>query len=268
MRHKVILILIDGLAWDTAQHGMGYLQALCEAGFASRHRLASALPSLSRPLYECILTGTTPVASGIVHNGVNRLSEQTSLFHLARNAGLVTAAAAYHWISELYNRSPYDACRDRFTDDASLPIQHGVFYHRDDYPDDHLFIDAEALRRRHDPDLLFIHPMNVDDAGHRHGFDSAEYRNAARRSDNLLAHYLPGWLAAGYQILVTSDHGMNRDGTHGGDLPEERLVPLFLIGKAFNHAACETPAQTALCGVAADLLGIAHDKPHHPELIA
>ncbi|WP_239688901.1 purine-cytosine permease family protein, partial [Aquitalea magnusonii] len=31
--------------------------------------------------------------------------------------------------SELYNRAPYDAVRDRLTDDASLPIQHGLFYH-------------------------------------------------------------------------------------------------------------------------------------------
>jgi predicted AlkP superfamily pyrophosphatase or phosphodiesterase len=234
----------------------------------SRYRLASALPSLSRPLYECILTGSTPVESGIVHNGVNRLSNRQSLFHLARDAGLVTAAAAYHWISELYNRSPYDARRDRFTHDAQLPIAHGVFYHADDYPDEHLLLDAEALRRAHAPDFLFIHPMNVDDAGHRHGLDSAEYRNAARRIDTLLSGFLPDWMDAGYQILITSDHGMNRDGSHGGNLTEEREVPLYLLGEAFNHQGTESPRQTALCGLIADLLDLAHDKPRHPELIA
>jgi hypothetical protein len=48
-----------------------------------------------------------PIDSGIVHNNVSRLSNQRSIFHYARDAGLKTAAAAYHWVSELYNRSPF-----------------------------------------------------------------------------------------------------------------------------------------------------------------
>ncbi|BEV73531.1 MULTISPECIES: alkaline phosphatase family protein [unclassified Paludibacterium] len=268
MRQKVILVLIDGLAWQVASHGMGYLLGLCEARQATMYRLCSALPSLSRPLYECILTGSTPVQSGIVHNGIQRLSNQQSIFHLARDAGLVTAAAAYHWISELYNRTPYLARRDRHTQDAGLPIQYGMFYHSDDYPDEHLLLDAEALRCRHDPDFLLIHPMNVDDAGHRFGLDSAQYRNAARCFDQLLSDLLPAWLAEGYQILVTSDHGMNNDHTHGGNLPEERDVPLFVLGRAFSHRPDVSVTQTALCGIAADLLGLSHTKPHCPELLA
>ena len=267
MRNKVILVVIDGLAWQVAHDCMGYLQGLNEAGRASLYRLECALPSLSRPLYECILTGNPPVDSGIVSNDINRLSSGTSVFHLARAAGLVTAAAAYHWVSELYNRSPYLAVRDRFTDDAALPIQHGVFYHCDDYPDDHLLLDAEALRRRHDPDFLLVHPMNVDDAGHRHGFDSAQYRNAARRFDRALSGFLPAWLQQGYQVLVTSDHGMNRDGTHGGVLPEERQVPLFVMGDGFSHRPDLDVSQVALCGICADLLGLTHDKPRLPELL-
>ncbi|MDN0083308.1 alkaline phosphatase family protein [Crenobacter sp. SG2305] len=268
MHSKVILVVIDGLAWQVAHDGMGYLQGLREAGLASLYRLECALPSLSRPLYECILTGVPPVESGIVHNDVVRLTSQESIFSLARASGRKTAAAAYHWVSELYNRAPYDAVRDRFTDDATLPIQHGVFYHCDDYPDDHLLVDAESLRRRHAPDFLLIHPMNVDDAGHRYGLDSAQYRNAGRRFDKLLSTYLPHWLAEGYQVLVTSDHGMNNDRTHGGLLPEERQVPLFLLGNRFSHRPEAPVRQTELCGIAADLLGLSHNKPRNPELLA
>ncbi|TDR81488.1 alkaline phosphatase family protein [Paludibacterium purpuratum] len=268
MRKKVILVLIDGLAWQVARDSLGYLLGLCEAQRATGYSLRAALPSLSRPLYECILTGVAPVDSGIVHNDVNRLSNQQSLFHLARSAGLTTAAAAYHWFSELYNRSPYLASRDRLTDDPALPIQHGMFYHRDDYPDDHLLLDAEMLRQRHDPDFLLIHPMNVDDTGHRHGLDSAAYRNAARRIDTLLSAFLPTWREQGYQILITSDHGMNADHTHGGSLPEEREVPLFVLGDGFSHRPGLAIAQTALCGSMAQLLGLDHDKPYCLELLA
>ncbi|GAB3450068.1 alkaline phosphatase family protein [Insolitispirillum peregrinum] len=267
MPHKVIFVLIDGLAWQVAHDCMGHLQGLCEAGRASLYRLTSALPSLSRPLYECLLTGIPPVDSGVVHNQITRLSTRTSLFHLARAAGLTTAAASYHWISELYNRSPYLAVRDRFTDDPALPIQHGIFYHADSYPDDHLLLDGEYLRQRHDPDLLLIHSMNVDDAGHHAGYDSPQYRNAARRMDIFLSDHLPGWLDAGYQVIVTSDHGMNNDRSHGGILAEERQVPLFTLGSAFSHAPEVAVRQIELCGLAADLLGLSHDKPRNQELI-
>ncbi|MCG8427509.1 MAG: alkaline phosphatase family protein, partial [Chromatiales bacterium] len=184
------------------------------------------------------------------------------VFSLAREAGLTTAAAAYHWISELYNRTPYDPVRDRHTSDMSLTIQHGCFYHADHYPDDHLFIDAEYLRLRHDPDFLLIHPMNIDDAGHRDGGDSARYRNTVRSTDMALSEYLPAWISAGYQVLITADHGMNSDRSHGGTLPEEREVPLYLVGERFSHKPECAPRQTDICGVICELLGISqHGKP-------
>ncbi|ORQ10358.1 nucleotide pyrophosphatase, partial [Vibrio cholerae] len=81
-----------------------------------------------------------------------RLSQHDSIFHLARAVGKRTAAAAYHWVSELYNQSPWLAARDRFTHDEQLPIQHGCFYWDDGYPDSHLLMDGEWLRSQYDPD--------------------------------------------------------------------------------------------------------------------
>ncbi|HEH9413746.1 alkaline phosphatase family protein [Aeromonas salmonicida] len=262
MQHKVIVVLVDGLSAEVA-HTMGYLTGMVEAERGLYTTLSCALPSLSRPLYECILTGVPPVASGITHNGVSRLSQHESIFHLARAGGKRTAAAAYYWVSELYNHSPWLVLRDRYTHDEQLPIQHGCFYWDDSYPDSHLLMDGEWLRTQHDPDFLLIHPMGVDDAGHQFGLDSCQYRNQARRMDSLLADLLPQWLGEGYQVLVTSDHGMNNDLSHGGTLPEERTVPLWLFGDAFVAQWPAGPAlqQTQLCGLMADLLGVAHDKP-------
>lgn len=78
--HKVILIIIDGLAHEVARHSLGYLLAMTEAGRATGYKLQCELPALSRPLYETILTGTRPVDHGVVHNNVVRLSNETSLF--------------------------------------------------------------------------------------------------------------------------------------------------------------------------------------------
>ena len=267
MKLNVILVVLDGLNYEVARHAMGHLQAYVGAGRAALYQLECELPALSRPLYECILTGVAPIDSGIVHNDVVRLSNQRSIFHYAREAGLTTAAAAYHWMSELYNRAPFVAARDRQTSDPSLPIQHGHFYYADHYPDSHLFADAESLRLKHAPDFLQVHPMNIDDAGHGYGLDSPQYRNAARRADVILADYLQGWLDAGYQVLVTADHGMNNDRSHNGLLAEEREVPLLVLGEAFSLDTSARPRQIELCGTICALLGAAHDKPLCKELL-
>ncbi len=261
MSDKVILVILDGLNAKVARECMGFMSALSAKGLASQYQILCELPSLSRPLYETILTGVTPLVSGVIHNQITRNSNQQSIFNLAHQAGLTTAAASYHWISELYNRSPYIAVRDRHTSNESLPIQHGCFYHADHYPDDHLFLDAEWLRCQHDPDFLLVHAMNIDHAGHREGLDSSHYRNTARKADTILSDYLPQWIDAGYQILITADHGMNNDRSHGGSLPEEQQVPLYAIGSRFSHQATCTPSQTDLCGIMCELLGITvHNK--------
>ncbi|MEL7615203.1 alkaline phosphatase family protein [Vreelandella titanicae] len=267
MSQRVILVVLDGLNHAVGRHAMGHLHALCEAGRGSFHALNCELPAMSRPLYECLLTGDRPVDSGVVHNQVVRRSTGTSLFDLAVRQGRRTAAAAYHWVSELYLEAPFVPARHRFHQNAESAIQVGLFYWQDHYPDDHLFSDAEALRRLNAPDFLLVHSMNVDDAGHRHGGESPQYRNAARRADSALADYLPQWLAEGYQVMVTADHGMNADGSHSGLLEEERRVPLWLFGEAFAHAPVASLQQPRLCGTLATLLGLEHDKPYHAELL-
>lgn len=229
---RTIVLVLDGLRYDVMRSSMGYLNHLIEKGQAAAYKVKSELPSLSRPLYEVLLTGTPAYVNGIVSNAVARLSNQDSLFHLARKQGLTTAAAAYHWVSELYQKAPFEYA-DRIQLNTDRPIQHGMFYFDDRYPDSHLIADAEFLRTSFDPDFLYIHTMNVDDAGHKFTSDSAEYRGEALRLDGTLAMVLPAWIAAGYNIVITADHGMNADGHHGGTGEAERDVGLIGIGEAF-----------------------------------
>ena len=253
----LVFVLLDGLRLDVADACMGYLQA--EAAAADRTRLAvkAELPSLSRPLYETLMTGQPPILSGITGNTTVRRSRHRSVFDQCRRADRTTAAAAYHWFSELYNRAPFDPA-DRITHDTGAAIQHGVFYWRDTYPDDHLFADAEALRRQVSPHFLLVHSMGIDDAGHRHGGGSAEYRRAARQADALLSRAMPAWLEAGCGVIVTSDHGMGDDGMHGGPSAAETQVPfwLFGVGQAPEGVALQ---QTEIAGTVCALLGVPTD---------
>lgn len=254
---KLAFILIDGLRLDTARAHLGFLNHLVERGLALGISAQAELPSLSRPLYETLMTGLSPIDHGILANPVSRPSDRTSLFDIVRRAGGTSAAACYHWFCELYAASPFNPLRHRDWDDETSKIQHARFYWEDDYPDGHLLADAESLRSRHMPDFLLAHTMNVDDEGHKHGGESPEYRAAAARIDMALALCVPLWRQAGYQIVVSSDHGMNAFRFHGGTAEAERAVPLYVWADniAGGYGASVIP-QTQIAGLCCHLMGL------------
>lgn len=226
---KVILVLSDALRYDTAVAGMGFLGHLVEQKRASLYQVTGELPSMSRPMYETIHTGLPAIEHGIIANYIVRKSNKPNIFESVVKAGKTTAAAAYYWFSELYNRAPYDRIDDREVDDESLNIQHGRFYTEDAFPDIELFATAGMLVRRFEPDYMLLHPMGMDYTGEKFGADSPEYRNHAILQDMWLAGLITEWMERGYTILVTGDHGINADRLHGGTTPEVRDVPLFVI---------------------------------------
>ncbi|WP_019121404.1 alkaline phosphatase family protein [Brevibacillus massiliensis] len=265
MSNKLIFIMLDGLRYDAAVSQMGYMHHLVEYGKAARFKVRSELPSMSRPLYEVLLTGTPAWKNGITTNGTVRLSHEQSLFHLTKQNGLTNATASYYWVSELYNRAPFNPDTDRIQLHTDHPIQNGIFYWEDHYPDSHLFADAAFLLREVKPDFLYVHSMNIDDDGHRFTSDSAQYRNRVIAADVLLASVLPQWMEAGYQIIVTADHGMNSDGMHGGTTSADRDVPLFVCSSLVAPGVYEeTVPQLQLAPLACRLLGIAPSEAMQP----
>src|SRR5690625_3805086 len=226
MSNKLIVVMIDGLRNDSARGNLGYIEHLVDVNKAARSQVLSELPSLSRPLYEVLLTGTPSTENRITSNRSVRLSKEESLFHLTKKQGLVNATASYYWVSELYNRAPFAFHRDREQYNPEKPIQYGKFYFEDHYPDSHLLLDGEALRQQINPDFLYIHSMNVDDTGHKFGSDSKEYREKVLQIDQYLSELIPVWLEHHYQVVVTADHGMSELGLHGGTTEGERMVPL------------------------------------------
>ena len=255
---KVILILSDALRYDAAVNGMGFLGHLVETKQASLYKVIGELPSMSRPMYETVHTGLRVTEHGIFANHIQRRSNKPNIFQAAIDAGKTTAAAAYFWFSELYNRTPYDRLEDREVDDESMLIQHGRFYTEDEYPDIELFVTGGMLARRFNPDYLLIHPMGMDYMGETYGADSVEYRNQAILQDMYLSALIAEWMQVGYNILVTGDHGINADKLHGGTTPEVREVPLFLIrpGIPGRGDTSEVITQLQIAPTICKLLGV------------
>lgn len=258
MSSKVILVVVDGLRDDTAAAHMGYLEHLVEHHQAQRMSVIAEMPSMSRPLYETIQTGVAPYVHGITSNSVVRRSIMPNVFDIAAKNGRVTAAAAYWWVSELYNAVPYDPIEHGEIDNPDCAIQHGRFYMNDSFPDAELFAQAERMIRRYAPDYLLIHPMGMDDTGHRHGANSSEYANHAIYVDQVMANLLPSWLERNYTVLITADHGMNDNHNHGGSGADVRMVPLYFIqpGVPAGEKAQAPVSQLCIAPTLLKLLGL------------
>lgn len=226
---KTIFVLLDGCTYEGAKENLGYLEHLIESEKGIKLKIKGELPSMSRPMYETLFTGLPASEHLIVNNTVRRRSKEENIFSLCKERGMKTAAAAYHWVSELYNLGPHNSLAHRIQLNTDRNIGSGIFYHVDHYPDSHLFEDGEFLRNYCDPEFLLIHSMNIDDAGHKFGSHSDEYADAIATADIILSNYLPKWLAEGYNVIVTSDHGMNEKKLHGGNTEIQRLVPLYMF---------------------------------------
>ncbi len=234
---RLAVILVDGLRADTARRCMGYLLALEEAGRARWDTLSCELPSLSRPLYATVISGRRPVDHGVLSNDNVGVRLDDTLFDDVAVAGGKSVAAAYDWFYELLAGERFAPARHRTAACASRGVVAASWYWEDEYPDSHLLHDAEDLRVRHAPDLLFVHPMGLDNAGHVHGGESSAYDLAARKIDMQFALLLPHWLADGYDVVVTSDHGMSADRMHGGGARAERDVPFVWVPASDDASA-------------------------------
>ena len=56
--------------------------------------------------------------------------------------------------------------------------------------------------------------------------------NACFKLDEMLAPFIRRWLDAGYELIVTADHGQDARGHHGGRDPLQQETALYYFGPA------------------------------------
>lgn len=227
---KTILVILDACQFEAGTIHLGFLEHMIDCGCGAKYKVRGELPSLSRPMYETLLTGLPVYKHGVTSNDCVRRSKAESLFTICREHHLTSGAAAYYWISELYNKAPFCKPEDRIQINLPGFIDYGIFYWDDLYPDTHLFADGEYIRKTYNPDFMLYHSMGIDEWGHLKGAGSFEYENAVANAGNILAQLVPQWLNEGAAVVITADHGMNAFGMHGGTDSAQRDTPLYIFG--------------------------------------
>ena len=236
---KLLLIILDGLPWRNWKPFMGNLEGWVQSGDARKWRMRSVLPSTSACCYASIHTGMTPQEHKVLSNEIRHRVSQPDIFSEVTKAGGKTGAVTHSYWSEFFNRYPFDLVRDMEYDEPGSPITHGRFHTMTGYGHDNqmtpsdvdLFATLSMLCLRHGIDYGILHTCTLDSMGHRFGHDCGEMDHALYVMDSMLAAFLPKWLEAGYEVIVTADHGQTNRGHHGGHDDEMQDVALYYFGK-------------------------------------
>ena len=236
---KLLLIVLDGLPWRNWRKFMGNLEGWVQSGDARVWKMRSVLPSTSASCYASIHTGVPPQTHGVLSNEIRFRVSQPDIFSEVSKAGRKTGAVTHSYWSEFFNRYPFDMVRDMEYDEPGSPITHGRFHTMTGYnlinqmtpSDADLFATLTILVERHGIDYGILHTCTLDSMGHRFGHDCGEMDHALFAMDAMLAAFLPRWLANGYEVMVTADHGQTDRGHHGGHDDEMQDFALYYIGK-------------------------------------
>jgi predicted AlkP superfamily pyrophosphatase or phosphodiesterase len=93
--------------------------------------------------------------------------------------------------------------------------------------------------------------------GHRFGHDCIEMDHACYVMDGMLAAFLPRWRKAGYEVIVTADHGQTDRGHHGGHDHEMQDFALYYFGAAAGAEPTILLNQLQLAPTVLQRLGVA-----------
>ena len=241
MNAKLLLIILDGVPYRNFRRLFGNLEGWVLSGEARVWTHRSVVPSISASCYASIHTCVAPAEHGSTGNSnVFRLTHP-DIFSATRAAGGITGAVAHSFWSEFFNRHPFDLVRDiEYDEPESTTINHGRFHTMTGYglinqmtPSDvDLFATLTRLCERFGLHYGLLHTCTLDSMGHRFHHDCQEMDDACFKMDEMIAHFIPRWRAAGYEIIVTGDHGQDARGHHGGRDPLQQETALYYFGPA------------------------------------
>jgi predicted AlkP superfamily pyrophosphatase or phosphodiesterase len=223
----VVVISVDGLRPDAIERfGATTLQRLMREG-AFAPDAQTILPSTTLPSHTSMLTGVDPAVHGVTWNTDEVASRGyvrvPTVFGLARAAGFRTSA--FFGKSKLNHVHAASTLDHVHSFDSRLPWRRsGEHTAR--------LVGQHLTRSR--PNVLFVHLVEADYAGHLFGWMGRLYGNAVRDADSavagLLAHADAHFGRGRYTVIVTADHG-GHGRTHGTDRLEDTTIPWIVWGR-------------------------------------
>ena len=249
MKNKVILISIDGMRPDGLKAcGNPYLSEL-EKKCAYTYNASSMKPSVTFPCHFSMTHSVTPERHGILTNTyIPQVRPVTGIFEKIKAAGGVSSMF-YGW----------EPLRD-IVSPGTLRFATYINAYMKESSDTVLTDEAIRNIEENHPDFVFLYMVETDEkGGHDNGWMSEEYlRRISIAIDNVKRVF--DKFGEEYSIIIMADHG-GHDRSHGSELPEDMIIPLFFYGKDF--AAGEITRELSLLDIAptiADIMGVEPER--------
>lgn len=210
---------------------------------AQAERVRSIYPSLTYPCHTTMATGVFPDRHGIVNNETPVMGERSSdwhwfhkdvkapdVFDLAKAAGLTTAAVFWpvtgdhphidYLVNEYWPQSEKETMAECFANSGSTEevIQKVVLPNLDrqvnrthPFCDDFIYSCANKMIEEFRPNLLMIHPANIDAYRHKTGLYSDLVTHGLHEVDSWVERLILATKNAGIyedtDFVFVSDHG-------------------------------------------------------------
>jgi hypothetical protein len=220
LAERVIVVVVDGCRLDRFHEAeKPYLERMMAEGTVYEN-VETTYPARTVVCFSSMLTGAAPERHGIGSNLVLKLGLKVeSIFDVLRRNGKVGRLVG---IAHLI---------DAFGDDVAsvTSVAHN------DKIDQNLIATARRELERHDPDLLVLQLLAVDQNGHTRGTYYPEYVERIEITDRLIEEFMHHCEERGYlsdaTVILMADHGQGRGiGAHGHLSQGERFVPFALWG--------------------------------------
>jgi Type I phosphodiesterase / nucleotide pyrophosphatase len=219
---RVIVVVIDGCRLDRFREAeKPYLERMMAHGTVYEN-METAYPARTVVCFSSMFTGAAPERHGIASNLVLKLGLRVeSVFEVLRRRGMVGKLVGIAHLIDAFGHE----------DVASVTsVAHN------DKIDGNLLAAARRELEEHDPDLLVLQLLAVDQNGHVRGTYYPEYVERIEITDSLIQGFM-GWCEEkGYledaAMILMADHGQGRGiGAHGHLSEGERFVPFAMWGE-------------------------------------
>jgi predicted AlkP superfamily pyrophosphatase or phosphodiesterase len=243
MSQKLIVFSADAMVHEDVD----YLKTLPNyrrylAGGAEVKKIKTVYPSLTYPAHVSMVTGNYPDRHGVVSNSefipgspklvwnwFHKVVHCTDLFDVAKKKGLTTAAVYWpvtgghpsidHLIAAYWTQIPgetiMDAQRRAGASDSMIKIiekyKDGWIEKQSPGFDIFKINCASELIRQYKPDLLMVHPTNIDNYRHHNGVFNNKVTQGVKETDEWIGQIMGAVEKTGAldetNFFLVSDHG-------------------------------------------------------------
>lgn len=242
MKKKVILISIDGMRPDGLKAcGNQYVNEL-EKICSYTYNGMSMNPSVTFPCHFSMTHSVTPQRHGILTNTyVPQVRPVKGIFEKISDIGGISAMF-YGW----------EPLRD-IASPRSLKFSTFINAYMEESSDTVLTDKAEEVINQYKPDFVFLYMVETDEkGGHDSGWMSKEYLNRISIAIDNVKRMIEKF-GEEYSVIIMADHG-GHDRSHGSDMPEDMIIPLFFYGPNFKKG--EVIKEASLLDIAPTIIDI------------